>query len=140
MTGVQKIDAHFTHRPSCNAQCLRDASLHRSRRVDTKLPGVRLFLRSWLAIGPLSPFIRRLSSQVPLRKLALWTSQRADFVERQCLGRGRVAEHALSSARLNHLVFRRRNETPVDARRGGEPQYFPQNSGTDVCQRYFSTF
>ena len=97
-------------------------------------------LRSWLAIGPLSPFIRRLSSQVPLRKLALWISQRADFVENQCLGRGRVAEHGLSSAGLNHLVFRRRNESPVDARRGGEPQYFPQNSGTDVCQRYFSTF
>ena len=80
-------------------------------------------LRSWLAICPLSSFIRRLSSQVPQRKLALWTFERADFVERQFLVEEKCDKHALSSARLNQPVFRRRNETPVDAGRGGERPY-----------------
>ena len=62
LTGVRKIDAHFTHRPSCNAQCLRDASLHRSRRVDTKLAGVRL-----CEVGLRSARFRR-SSEGFLRK------------------------------------------------------------------------
>ena len=62
LTGVQKIDAHFTHRPSCNAQCLREASLHHSRRVDTGVAGVRL-----CEVGLRSARFRR-SSEGCLRK------------------------------------------------------------------------
>ena len=38
---MQKIDAHLTPTLPCRAQCLREASLHRSRRADTKFAGVR---------------------------------------------------------------------------------------------------
>ena len=135
---MRKIDAQITPTPSGRAQCLREASLHGARRVDTKLAGVRhceVGLRS-------ARFCR--SSEGDLRKCLYEnelfdTFAPKDFFERHFIV-SRKSQRSTDFCSLEWKNFflvgaTKRRSTPdwVDSAR-----IFPNIGGSDVCRGIFA--